>query len=313
MCIMVNSESITFINLLKEFLNYLKIEKNLSENSIISYKNDLKQFNNYLQNELKNKELTIQNLKAVKPDIILNFLSYLRNKLKYKEKTIARKLSSIKTFFKFLDIENYIDENITFLISTPKISKKLPDYLSPVEIEILLNSPDTNNPEGIRDKAILELLYAGGLRVSELVNLKTEDMDFNENLILLKGKGSKYRWVPFSSTAKNYLLIYLEQARHSLSNPESDNHFFLNAKGNKLTRQGINYILNNYSKKSKINKKISPHKLRHSFATHLLINGADIRFIQELLGHANISTTQIYTYVTNFKLKEAIHKYHPHG
>lgn len=308
---MSNSES--FLLLLKEFINYLKIEKNLSENSIISYKNDLLKFNEFLSEYLFQNEISLKILKSIKPDTILNYLSHLRNEYNYKEKSIARKLSAIKTFFKFLDIEDYIDENITFLISSPKIAKKLPEYLSPVEIDILLNSPDTNSNEGIRDKAMLELLYAGGLRVSELVNLKTEDIDFNNNLILLKGKGSKFRWVPFSNTAKNSLLVYLEQARHKLAKPDTDNYFFLNSKGKKLTRQGVNYLLDIYSKKSNLNKKISPHKLRHSFASHLLINGADIRFIQELLGHADISTTQIYTYVTNFKLKDAIKKYHPHG
>jgi len=219
----------------------------------------------------------------------------------------------VKSFFKFLDIENYIDENVTFLISSPKLSKKLPNYLSPVEVDMLLNAPNTNKPEGLRDKAILELLYASGLRVSELINLKIGDINFDEKLLLVKGKGSKYRWVPFNDISKNYMLQYRDTVRHKWVQETFNEYFFLNAKGNKLTRQAINFKINEYVKGKGIQKKISPHMLRHSFATHLLFNGADIRFVQELLGHSDISTTQIYTYITNFKLKDELKKYHPHG
>lgn len=303
----------SFSTLLKEFISFLKIEKNLSNNSIEAYKNDLTQFENFLSKYLNSKEIKISDLKKIKPDIILQFLSHLRNDLKFKEKSIARKLSAIKTFFKYLDIENYIDENVTFLISSPKITKILPQYLSPIEIEILLNSPDTNKPSGIRDKAILELLYASGLRVSELINLKIDNINFEETLLFIKGKGKKYRWVPMSNTAKNWMLLYYPAERHRLSKPTTDNTFFINSKGKKFTRQGINFLINQYTKKCQIKKKISPHKLRHSFASHLLLHGADIRFVQELLGHANISTTQIYTHIINLKLKDELTKYHPHG
>ncbi|HOK40056.1 MAG TPA: tyrosine recombinase [bacterium] len=304
----------SFSTLINDFLLYLKIEKNLSQNTIVSYEHDLIQFNEYLKKYFQKNEIELNDLKNLKIEIILKFFENLRNELKEKESSIARKLSAIKAFFKFLSLENLIDENYTFLILTPHFNRKLPVYLSPYEVELLLNAPDTNKLEGIRDKAILELLYATGLRVSELINLKINDINFEEKLLLVKGKGSKYRWVPFSDTAKNWLLLYYQNVRHKLNKTAlADDTFFLNSKGEKFTRQGINYLLDYYSKKIGLQKKISPHKLRHSFATHLLLNGSDIRFVQELLGHSNISTTQIYTYVTNLKLREEFHKYHPHG
>ena len=290
-------------NYINQFLYFMNVERSVSSNTIESYKRDLLKFKKYL----KSKKIKL--LDIARHDI-LDFLLYLKNK-KLSDSTIGRNLAAIKTFWKFLVKEQIIKENFLLLVEMPKIWKKIPDVLDKNEIIKLLEGPINDTIVGIRDKAILELLYATGLRVSELVNLKLEDINLKENFLYCFGKGEKQRLVPIGSFAKNALIEYLQNSREVfLLNKESD-YIFLSRLGKNLSRQSICKIIKKYMKKTAIKKNITPHTLRHSFATHLLESGADLIALQEMLGHADISTTQIYTHVNKEKLKEVHKKFHP--
>lgn len=280
-------------NIIK-FLKYLKIEKNYSNLTIINYGKDLKIFLTFLE------ENKINNYNKINYQLIRKFLEYLYDE-NYEKKTIARHISSLRSFFKYLLKENIIKENPMILISNPKLDKKLPKYLYYEQIEQILSIPDRSTPLGMRDLTILELLYSTGVRVSELVNIKIEDIDFNERTIKILGKGNKERIVLYSKVLSNYLKDYLE--KRNTFNP-NHSYLFINKFGNKLTDRGVRLIIDNILKKGMVDFHISPHMIRHTFATHLLDNGADLKCVQELLGHKNLSTTQIYTHISDEHLRQ---------
>jgi len=290
--------------LIDRFLTYLTAVKGLSKNTLESYGRDVLKFVVFLE------EKNITDIDQVVYNHILDFLTYLKER-GLRPKSISRALISIRQFFKFLLTERLIESDPAFLIRTPKIKRVLPEVLSLEDVEKLLSSPDESSPEGIRDKCMLEVLYATGIRVSELVELRLNDVNFELGYIIAYGKGSKERIVPIGDKAKNKLREYLDTSRPKLLKSRTSVNLFVTRLGKKMTRQGFWKILKTYSRKSGITKKISPHTLRHSFATHLLERGADLRAIQIMLGHSDISTTQIYTHIERGRLKEVHKKYHP--
>lgn len=283
-----------------DYIDYIKYEKKLSEETIKNYKYDLKQFNTYI------KENNITDINKIKTKDIENYLKHLRN---LNSKTISRKITSINNFFIFLLKEKRIDHNPCEFIDRPKLNKTLPDTLSEKEVESLLNIP-LNTIYDYRNKAMLEILYGCGLRISELVNLTTRDVDFENAIIRCIGKGSKERITPINDYVIYYLKEYLER-RPLLIKKETTDYLFLNNHGKKMTRQGFFKNLQKILKEKGITKYISPHTLRHSFATHLLNGGADLRSVQILLGHSDISTTKIYTHISNEKVKKDYKNFHP--
>ena len=289
-------------DLITEFLRYLLIDKGYSENTIESYKRDLDKFLEY------NKNTSIDNISN---EDLKKYIKYL-NDNGLNEKSIARNISSLKSFYKFLVISKYVFSNTSDSLYLPKIKKSLPSTLTEEEVTSLLDIDLTDN-FSYRNKAMLELLYATGLRVSELINLKLQDVDFSQDIIRTFGKGSKERIIPLGDYAKEYLEKYIYKYRSSMLKRENNEYIFLNNHGKQMTRQGFFKIIKKIAKEKGINKELSPHTLRHSFASHLLKYGADLRTIQELLGHSDISTTQIYTHITNEELKQNYNEFHPHG
>lgn len=288
-------------NEIELFTNYLLIDKKYSKNTIESYKRDLTQFNNFIDKKVTDIEDTD----------IKKYLKEL-NILKESNKTVARFISSLRTFYKFLIIEKIVTKNPLENIELPKLNKSLPKTLDEEDIDKLLNIKLTDN-YSFRNKAMIELMYATGLRVTELINLKIQDIDINMALLRTMGKGSKERIIPIGDYALHYLELYILNYRDSMLKKEYNDYLFLNNHGKQMTRQGFFKILKKIAVENEIEKDFSPHTLRHSFATHLLNHGADLRSIQELLGHSDISTTQIYTHVSNKQLKENYNEYHPHG
>lgn len=290
--------------LIDEFMSFLKIERGLSINTIQSYSLDLKKYIDFL------KDRKIKNIGDTTKTNIISYLIFLQKK-GMASSTISRNLASIRSFYQYLARENYIKKNPTINLDSPKLEKKLPQVLSIQEVEKLLNQPDCSKLLGKRDKTMLELLYATGIRVSEMVDLDVDYVNINMGFIKCIGKGSKERIIPIGSIALKHLKNYLTNVRGKLLKEPKEKALFLNHHGRRLTRQGFWKILKGYAKKAALKKKITPHTLRHSFATHLLENGADLRSVQELLGHADISTTQIYTHLTKKKIKEIYQKTHP--
>ena len=288
------------IKYLEEYLHYLKYERNYSDDTLSSYEKDILEYLEFIDDN-------DYHILKVRYNDIKKFLKILNDK-KNKATTLARKLSSLRGFYKFLMRNNYTSTNPFTLIKTPKKEKKLPRFFYYNELEELLSIPDITTPLGQRDKAILEVLYASGMRVSELVNVKISDI--NDEEIKVLGKGAKERITRIGEYAKQALDLYLKDGYQSL-NSQNSNYLFLNKNGGKLTTRGIRYILDRIINKTSISKKISPHMLRHSFATHLLNEGCDILSVQELLGHESLSTTAIYTHVTTDRLKEVYYKTHP--
>ena len=288
--------------LIIEFIRYLLIDKGYSNNTIESYKRDLNKFLEY------NKDKDIDKISS---QDLKKYIKYLKEE-NLNEKSIARNISSLKSFYKFLIVEKYINNNPSDTLFLPKVKKSLPNTLTEDEVLKLLNI-ELNDNFSYRNKSMLELMYAAGLRVSELVNLKLQDIDFSQDIIRIFGKGSKERIVPIGDYAKEYLEKYIYEYRGSMLKKESSEFLFLNNHGKQMTRQGFFKIVKKIAKEKGINKELSPHTLRHSFASHLLKYGADLRTIQELLGHSDISTTQIYTHITNEELKKNYTDYHPHG
>jgi len=284
-----------------EFIEYLIIDKKYSENTIKSYKNDLKKFENYIKKQINN----------INENDIKNYIKYL-NKENDDTKTISHNISTLRSFYKFLLIEKKVKNNPMEYIELPKIRKTLPKTLSIEEIDKLLDIK-LKDAFSYRNKAMLELMYSSGLRVSELVNVNIHDIDTSNCIIRIMGKGSKERIVPLGDYAINYLELYLKEYREKLVKKEMNDYLFLNNHGKKMTRQGFFKILKQLAKEKNIKTEFSPHTLRHSFATHLLNGGADLRSIQEMLGHESISTTQIYTHVSKEKLKENYNNFHPHA
>lgn len=285
-----------------EFLKYIDLEKNYSNYTLINYKDDLSFYLDFL-----NKE----NIDVLDSDykVIRNYLSYMYNK-KYTSKTISRHISSLRSFYKYMIKENYIVKNPMTLISNPKQESKLPHFLYYNELETILNIPDKSTPLGQRDSVILELLYSTGIRVSELVNIKLKDINLSTRKIRILGKGNKERIVLYGEYLKNLLDIYLNDGREKLVKNNQE-YLVLNKNGSGLTTRGVRVIIDNILKKGEIDFHISPHVLRHTFATHMLDSGADLKSVQELLGHENLSTTQIYTHVSNERLRKVYLSTHP--
>ena len=287
---------------LDDFINYLEYERNYSDNTIIAYKNNILQLINYLES------ININDIKSVKYETIRGYLSYLHEN-KYKSKSISRMISSMRSFFKYLKVENIITNNPMTLISNPKLEKKLPKYLTINEVEKILNVPDMNDKIGIRDAFILELLYVSGIRVSELVNIKLNDIEESQRRIKILGKGNKERYVLYGSRCSELLKKYISVRSDFLKYP--NDYLILSKTGRKINTREIRNIINRIKTKAGISISISPHTFRHTFATHMLNEGADLRAVQELLGHENLSTTTIYTHLTNEKLRRTYLNTHP--
>lgn len=283
-----------------KFMNYLRGEKNSSPHTITNYTVDLQSFAQFIGEK---------DVAAIDHLLLRRFLAEMRAK-NFAKRTIARKLASLRSFFRFLFREGYIKTNPITSLSTPKLDKKLPVVLDEGKVTKLLQSPSEDDVSGLRDKALLETLYSAGIRVSELVGLDTNDVDFISEVIKVFGKGSKERIVPIGSPAVKAMRKYLEKRDGEVKVKDKD-AVFLNKNGTRLTDRSVRRILDKYIRQTSVAEHISPHSLRHSFATHLLDRGADLRSVQELLGHANLSTTQIYTHVTMERLKSVYDKAHP--
>lgn len=289
--------------LINDFIHFAKVEKGLSKNTLNSYNSDLQFFVQFL------KEKEIKDINEIDKNVIRNYL-YVSKKNGKSVKSMARYIATLKTFFKFLEEEEIIVNNPSEFVDSPKLAKKLPNILHIEEVDKLLDQPDGSNI-GIRDKAMLEVLYATGLRVSELIGLNLSHCNLDLGYVRCFGKGSKERIVPLGRVAIRCLEKYLSFSRGILLKNPQEEALFLNHHGRRLSRQGFWKIIKKYAKASGINKEITPHTLRHSFATHLLTNGADLRVVQEMLGHADIATTQIYTHLSKAKVKEVYTQTHP--
>jgi integrase/recombinase XerD len=290
--------------LLDEFLNYLSVERGLSKNTISSYRTDLISFLNYLESK------GFSSIEKIKRDDITSYLMHLKDK-SLSSNSISRALVAIKMFYKFLAQERFIKDDVAGILESPKLIRPLPNVLNVVEVEKLLQAPDIRGWMGIRDKAALELLYATGMRVSEIVDLPTSTLNLDVGFIKCKGKGDKERMVPIGSQAKNAIVRYMQKVRPALLKDKEDNHLFLSRLGKKISRQSFWKMIKKYAKVARIKKEITPHTLRHSFATHLLEGGADLRVVQEMLGHSDIATTQIYTHIDKGRLKSIHRQFHP--
>jgi len=304
----MNQKNSNFLNLIEKFKLYL-IHKNVSYNTLRAYEFDLNEFYLFLKNFYKN-DFKIQKIDHL---VLRKFIIFLQtnftNKKQKTKSTIARKIYVLKSFFKFLYKSNFIKTNVSSLISSPKIDKPLPKFLTLQEMKQLLDETYYDTKFGIRDKAIIEFLYSTGLRISELVSLNIDSIDFYNNFVYVIGKGNKERIVPIGEIALETLYKYLDLRKKIVS--EDEKSLFVNYKGERITDRAIRKILDKWVNKASIKKHISPHVLRHTFATHLLNAGCDLRTVQEMLGHRNLSTTQIYTHLTPQKLKEVYQKAHP--
>lgn len=292
-------------NTLLDYQHYLKIERGLSQNSILSYSHDVKKLSNYLYtNGLKYSPVNINN------KIIQQFIYH--NSKDINPRSQARLISGLRNFFDYLIFEDYRKDNPTDLLESPKIGRKLPDTLSEEDINRIVDQIDLSKPEGERNKAMFETLYSCGLRVSEMIQLKISDLFFEEGFIRVIGKGNKQRFVPINSYTIKLINIYKEQIRVKIKVQKGfEDTLFLNRRGKQISRNMVFMILKDLVKKAGISKNVSPHTLRHSFATHLLENGADLRAIQQMLGHESITTTEIYMHLDKSFLKTVMEKYHP--
>jgi integrase/recombinase XerD len=294
---------------LKHFVNYLKLERSLSGNSIEAYVRDVEKLRQFM--EMRHPGINAMNVSSKH---LQGFLEYV-SELGMSAHSQARILSGIKAFYKYLLFEEIIDKDPTVLIEGPKLGRKLPDTLSYPEIEKLLEAFDLSTPEGARNRAMLEVLYSSGLRVSELVDLKLNNVDFEIGFLRVIGKGNKERLVPIGRDAMKYVKIYLEDIRgrspHKAAQKGFEPYVFLNRNGRKLTRVMVFTIIKNLVRKIGLKKTVSPHTFRHSFATHLIEGGADLRAVQEMLGHESITTTEIYTHLDRDYLRQVIQEFHP--
>ncbi|MCR9264409.1 MAG: site-specific tyrosine recombinase XerD [Flavobacteriaceae bacterium] len=290
---------------IQDYQNYLKIERGLSKNSITNYSLDLQKLANYLLDH----DMEISPIQ-IDMETVQGFVYAIAKTVN--PRTQARVISGLKGFFNYLIFEDYRTDNPMDLIETPKIGRKLPDTLSIDEINTLISNIDLSKPEGERNRAILETLYGCGLRVSELLNLKLSDLYFDEDFIKVTGKGNKQRFVPISDINKKYINIYRNEIRvHLPIQKEHEDILFLNRRGKQLTRAMVFTIIKRLAEKTGLKKSISPHTFRHSFATHLLENGADLRAIQQMLGHESITTTEVYMHVNRAHLAKVLNDYHP--
>jgi integrase/recombinase XerD len=292
---------------IKRFKRFLQVEKGLSENSVYSYTYDLKKFNEFLEDQ--NKSI----LSATQDDI-LRFLANEKTKKQNSSRTLARSLAAIRQFYSYMSISTGGNiQNPSVKIETPQIQKSLPDFLSREELESLFNSISEDDIYELRDKTIFELLYSCGLRISEAIELKFHDIDFENKLIRVMGKGSKERIVPMGEQAIKLIRLYISKSRPVILGTRASEFLFISKKGSLLNRKSVWRLIKGYCARTDLVKNITPHTLRHSFATHLLENGADLRSVQELLGHMDISTTQVYTHLARKQMQEIHKKFHPKG
>ncbi len=294
--------SLKFESVLQVFLDFLSVEKGLSVNTVLSYSRDVQKLFRFFRKE------KIHWLKAGEEDLI-RFIHH-QSRAGLSPRSMARVISSLKSFYRFLVLDGTLKKNPAVDLSSPKTWLALPKFLTVKEVESLLSQPDEENVRGVRDKAMLELLYATGLRASELVSLKIKDLNLEDGFLLCLGKGGKERLVPIGESAVRAVRKYLDEARPKLLKQSSE-FLFVTQRGGAFTRQGFWKILKNYVRKAGLDLKISPHILRHSFATHLLERGADLRSVQLMLGHSQITTTQIYTHVSRKRLRRVYDKFHP--
>lgn len=290
---------------LNQFILYLETEKNASAHTIAFYKRDILLFNEFLEKEMvEMQEADAQTVRI--------FLTELYDR-KLSRKSVSRTLSSLRSFYRFLEREQETNKNPFVHISLPKQEKRIPDFFYQQELSELFDATDTSTPLGQRDRAILEVIYATGMRVSECQGLKMHHIDFAIGVLIVMGKGRKERYIPFGQYAEDALKTYIDEGRQELrkkATSETD-YVFLNARGNPITTRGIHYILDRLIKKTSLTVRMHPHKLRHTFATHMLNEGADLRAVQELLGHESLSSTQIYTHVTKDRLRNVYMNSHP--
>lgn len=296
----------TWSEAIENYANYLRFEKNASENTIEAYVSDLQKLQDFVE----------QNLMNITPITIsyehLQEFLYQVSKINYSERTQARWISSIKGFFSFLLEDELREDNPSALLETPKLGLYLPDTLSLEEIEKLISATEENTDLAKRNRCMIEVLYGCGLRVSELTELQISNINFKENYLKIQGKGDKVRFVPLADYTADFIKNYINNIRSKQKiNPKHSDILFLNSRGAQISRQMVFLIIKEIVRKAGIQKNISPHTFRHSFATHLLQNGADLRFIQEMLGHSSITTTEIYTHLNTEELHETILKYHP--
>ncbi len=293
---------------IQDFLNFLTVEKGFSGNTLEAYSNDLSQLTEFLG---QGRTKAVQSWAEVDKASIISFILSLKER-QYAPATLARKAAAVKSFFRFLSAEGILDRDPTEDVDSPRVDKPLPKYLTIEEVAALLEQPAKNSsPEGLRDRAMLELLYATGMRVSELVGLNVDDLDLSEGFVRCLGKGSKERMVPLHAEAAGTVSAYLARGRPVLIADIGNAALFLNRRGDRLTRQGLWLILKGYASQANIASEVTPHVLRHSFATHMLQRKADLRHVQGWLGHANISTTQVYTHLTRDHLRQAYDEAHP--
>lgn len=289
---------------IEQFLDYIVLECGLSDNTRKAYAADLEGFHHFMRSR------KLDSFNAVTRKDILEYLTAEKDR-GLSVNSISRRLVTIKVFFRYLQRESLLSRNVTDVMESPKLWKVLPSTLSFKEVDRLLESPVGDAPRILRDRALLEMLYATGLRVSELADLKIEDVHFDSGYVRCTGKGSKVRVVPFGETARERLQRYLDEARPALQKKGADGYLFLTYRGTRFSRKGIWKLIKAYARRAGITKRVTPHTLRHSFASHLLANGASLRAIQEMLGHADITTTQIYTHVDQNRLKSVHSQYHP--
>lgn len=290
-------------DIISDYRSYLRIERALSKNTLVSYTNDIMKLARFM---------SYRNPEDINGEDLAAFISDEAGK-NISKRSQARTVSSLKSFFSFLEIEGRIMDNPADIIDPPKISRHIPTVLSIEEIDRIICSVDLSSPEGHRNKAILETLYSCGLRVSELVSLRISDLFLDEGFVRVIGKGDKQRLVPIGEPAARAVRMYLSQTRRSCSSRKAEDILFLNRRGGKMSRQMVFLIVRRQCEKAGITKEISPHTFRHSFATHMIENGADLRAVQQMLGHESILTTEIYTHVDSIKLRETILSHHPRG
>ena len=288
---------------INNFIEYLKYQRNYSDFTCNNYKKDLNEYNSFiLNNKINYKNMDYNEAKE--------YVIYL-NKKNDAKSTISRKLSSLRTFYKYLVLNNKVESNPFLLVSSPKKEKRIPKFINYNNMEEILNVPNIKTKEGQRERVILEVLYASGVRVSELVNIKLKDIDFSNKNILIFGKGSKERLVSFGDYALEYINLYLKEGRNLLLDGVKSDYLIVGKKSEKLTTRRVEQIIDDIIKRTSIKLNITPHMFRHTFATHLLDNGCDLLVVQELLGHASLSSTEIYTHVSNEHLREVYLKCHP--
>lgn len=291
------------MNYIEDFADYLKNERELMQNTLDSYLRDIRIFEKYLKDNN-------QSLDCVTKTGIITYLIFLQKNGKAAS-TISRNLASIRAYFQFLLNNGFVNEDPTLNLESPKVEKKLPSVLSKHEVEMFLEQPNSNEAKGLRDKAMLELLYATGIRVTELISLEIDDVDLVNGILHCMNSNNKCRTIPIGNCCLKYIRQYLNECRDKFSPDSKEKALFLNIHGEKMTRQGFWKIVKYYTKRANINKSITPHTLRHSFAVHLIENGADLQSIQEMLGHSDISTTQIYCKINDTRIKEVYSRTHP--